>query len=899
MHASATALPWAKTSDKGGPVYPLWRHSLDTAAAATAIWDGWLRFGLREQLSRAIGGGNARKARSIVAAVAGLHDLGKANPAFQHRYASATDSHMVSCLAALNRVGLVRGTSENIRHAAVSEMTVRSTNAAGDFCPDELSATGYVADGWAATVLGGHHGTYSGAKQRERDEGAYEQNLEKESSVWTTVRTQLMDSILSLANASYSDLKAAPNGDEAVTVILVSGIVMVADWLASSSMPNVIQPAMDKRYMAEAITYYREKLSDTLGLPADIQNPSLSLFDADKPVLKPLQLAGAKVSERGLWVVRETTGSGKTEAAFLRHFAAGQPENIIFTLPTRATTDTMWKRVQAFYKEGAVGALKHEYSMLNARAAGGSISPSAWSTEVMRSIKTLLLPVVVGTVDQVLSASLPRAHSPVRLLALANAHVVLDEVHLMDSYQRGLLEPLMAWWGKTDTRVTLLSASLPQDYLEKFIRMYSGASLTAAPYPNHLLAASDGSFPHNEALTSARAYRLDVTRVNVKATDADWSRSRAEILARAAADQANLILSRAPKARVAVILNTVDAAIAASSILRTYGRPVTTLHSRMTAGHRSDVTERLLSDIAGKSTTTAGDGTVTVGTQVLEASLDVDFDYLISELAPADALVQRAGRTWRFSDPQATGWVHTRPRLGDPSLTLLVPESADFPGRIPDSLEAPYPRAALQRTLDSLPPTGSLRVPEDIQAFVDAAADYSSPKTQNTASGLREIGTIHRRIERAADAVSSLGKALKARRLQYGHLAELTARPDISVDTLGDEEWEAGTRYTEYTTVPAILVGPGPTDRVYAKPADIPSSTDDMAELLSRVVPVPEDCIPRDGGKARGKFAGRLHKLREFKDDAVFGKTPLSRLVVVEIRAGAEYDPELGLRTTE
>lgn len=87
-----TPVPWGKLAGYEEPL-PLASHLLDTAACAGALWDGWLRPGLRSLLAEAIADGDESAARARLRLLAGVHDVGKATPIFQGQLLSTAASH--------------------------------------------------------------------------------------------------------------------------------------------------------------------------------------------------------------------------------------------------------------------------------------------------------------------------------------------------------------------------------------------------------------------------------------------------------------------------------------------------------------------------------------------------------------------------------------------------------------------------------------------------------------------------------------------------------------------------------------------------------------------------------------------------------------------------------------
>lgn len=863
---------WGKTMPEEGRGYPLEQHLLDTVAAAQALWDLWLRPGLRDLISASLEGVDAR---AVVAAVAGLHDIGKANPRFQTQDGRPRrDASIIDAIAQkLRESGLpmdVPGGAREHEPATRRHETVSQHIVSG--FPESPSAV--VGDGWAGVAVGGHHGQFHGPVSMDAVECAIAASALDELTAdhsWQRAREEVIDLVFAAAGAGWEEVRR-PLGNSGVAVTLIAGIVIVADWLASSSL-NLdgaarAEPSTDwaRAYVEERYAEFCSSLPSTLGVyrpPASRRGAVLGDYDPH-----PLQ-AEAMTVGRGLWIVCETTGAGKTEAAMLRHMNAD--ESVLWGLPTRATADRMWERVQGMYTgTGNVGALLHAHRALDAFYLSGgneSLTYSAWADHILGNIKPLLSPVAVGTVDQILLGALRQKWTHVRLLALANAHVILDEVHTFDEYQQELVCEVLRWAGATDTRVTMLSASLPQALVEKFSAAYAGRIVSATPAcPAHALVTTGTSHVTPSPLVTAREYTLDVDLVPVAPDEMTATVVR----------HVRELRTMHPAARIAVILNRVDTVIDVGAAIP----DSLVLHSRMTAGHRTQVSE-VIRDQFGRART--GGGGVVVGTQVIEASLDYDVDFMLTELAPAASLVQRAGRLWRHSQPQGGTWIHSTPRPGGaeaPVLTVLVPGTLRT---VHPSAALPYSLGALQRTLTALTPGDTtavtIAVPQDVQRIVDAAHFDAS------------TGDIGDTIEaaKAFDRLVNASAVIIGARERRGPLSARVTHRGISQLTSASEFAEPATRFTDYEQSTVVLVGGVEGARALTVAQLRRALTDKSSrcarDILARTIPVAASAI------GAGKPLARC-------GDDEFEAKSLRNVIAVEC-SSACYHPRLGLLLRE
>lgn len=704
---------WAKHSEDLG-TYPLLCHLLDTACAAGEVADSWLREGLQQLLFDALG----ERWRQAVMFAAAVHDLGKANPVFQGQLASpyrpewAAETLEAFPEENYPRVRKSRARKPGIRrHEQVSFFHLAGENW------DRLPAD----EAWLSLTALGHHGRFSNVANRE-----VRVTNKLTFPGWADLREQLLSEIETAIGISRDDL---PREVDTVPTILLSGITVIADrlasgagWVTEQSMrmnAGELHPHEGGRWIAASADRMRERMRQHLGVYEPLADPLREILRGFTPrgAQKELIKAG-----RGMVAVMAPTGSGKTEAALLRH--EEDPERLLFFLPTVATTNAIMRRIQAIYQNtNNIATLAHGLATLEdfyargmetgevGRQGSGGRDQSLGGLHPSDFTKAgsgrLLAPITVGTVDQGLMSALPMKWTHLRLLALANAHIVIDEVHTLDSYQTQLLSTVMEWLGRVGARVTLLSATLPSQQLEELIAAYEGEESKVVPcFPSileipssHAISAEPSNMVWRDL--EAREYVIDYDVVTLAPEDG-WGASIHEHLR-----WIREVRKAYPRARIGVFVNTIQRAQEISAELQNSGERVLTLHSLMTAGHRAEIAEELDVQLGAEG---AGEGLCLVGTQAIEASLDIDLDIASTDLAPAPSLVQRAGRVWRRNDERR------KERIDTENLTLHIVQSQA------EAWNLPYPRAVMQRTAAWLAENGNrISCPEDIQGFVEAA----------------------------------------------------------------------------------------------------------------------------------------------------------------------------------
>lgn len=526
----------------------------------------------------------------------------------------------------------------------------------------------------------------------------------------------------------------------------LNGLITLADWVGSDeSFFEFVDPALPlTAYWPLALRRADEALESKGLLPAHaISAPSLHGLSAHAGRPRPMQaLAGSMpISEEPqIIVIEDGTGSGKTEAAFLlagRMMAAGLGEGLFVALPTMATANAMHGRLEAalggLFDGGASLVLAHgragiarqlDTLVATGEEGGGEQSRvrtwfNAWIADSRK--KAFFASAGVGTIDQAFLSILPKKHLTMRQYALAGRILVVDEAHACDAYMGEELKTLAEMHARLGGSMIVLSATLGLAVRSKLIESFAlgrgvhsrrmGAlreQVRSTAYPL-LTRWSLGEGVEEIGVESdpALARSVDIARVE---TRADVVRIALDAAARGAA--------------VAIVCNAVDPAIETFEALLAAGHDpsrVHLFHARFTVEDRLGIEERVQAWFGRASGDRERAGRILVATQVIEQSLDVDFDLIVSDLAAVDLIVQRAGRLWRHQRQQ-------RP-LAAPVLHLLTPD----PGSVQELkwLEATLGPASfvynmpgvLWRTARDLLAKGRLDTPGDLRRLIETAYD--------------------------------------------------------------------------------------------------------------------------------------------------------------------------------
>jgi CRISPR-associated endonuclease/helicase Cas3 len=454
----------------------------------------------------------------------------------------------------------------------------------------------------------------------------------------------------------------------------LAGLAVLADWLGSNSHHFLYQvkPQAVHEYWSEVASPRAEDAVREAGLRA----PEVSEWKGPKRLfpdfaeLTPLQGYAATVqfaTEPQLFLLEDVTGAGKTEAALIlvhRLMAEGRATGVYFALPTMATANQMYGRVGKVYRRLYLAQaspsliLAHGARRLVDDFRQSVLQPGEQAREQNHRLdeptasaqcsawlagnnkKALLADVGVGTIDQALLGVLPVRHQSLRLLGLSSKVLVVDEVHAFDAYVITLLERLIEAHSQQGGSVILLSATVPAFLRVKLISAYQKgrgvASQTLSEDLRYPLATQAGGKAGVRA--EACGTRPQLTR-RVQVACIHREQEIVELVVRE---------SRAGRS-FCWIRNTVEDARRAYELLlpKLSKECLRLFHSRFAMGDRLDIEDEVIRTFGAQSTATSRRGQVLVATQVVEQSLDLDFDGMATDLAPIDLVIQRAEVSFR------------------------------------------------------------------------------------------------------------------------------------------------------------------------------------------------------------------------------------------------------------
>ena len=527
------------------------------------------------------------------------------------------------------------------------------------------------------------------------------------------------------------------NYDEESLIIaswLVAGMVVFCDWLGSNPDHFAYhnQPIEPGEYFESIAKKSARQALEREGLipppVAPVQNLAKLFPGFTSPT--PLQAEAEQwepTESPQLVIIEDATGAGKTEAALLmvnRLMAKEAGQGFFFALPTMATSNAMYSRMAHVYGRLFQETTESKASLVLAHGSGrlqtkflrqknrSNKNPleqdafcAAWLADNRK--KALLAQVGIGTIDQALMGVLALRHQCLRLLGLSRNLLLVDEVHAYDSYMHGLLCNLLKYQAAFGGSAILLSASLPQKTRQELVDAFNRG------LKNPPIQLKEDHYPLLtwSAQGKVREIKTPAWKRNQRKVRVDFVSDKEQVLER--------ILSAAEQGHcVCWIRNTVADAFDAWKTLKDKipSENLHLFHARFPLGDRLAREEKIQNLFGKNSTQEQRAGQVLVSTQVIEQSLDVDFDVLISDLGPIDLIIQRAGRLQR----------HPRPyRTLEPVLIIHAPEFTEEPGE--DWYKKPFPKAAfvypdharLWLTARGLKQKGFIQVPEGVRELME------------------------------------------------------------------------------------------------------------------------------------------------------------------------------------
>ena len=669
-----------------------------------------------------------------VSLTAAVHDVGKVSPHFQEKLRRNISEYVFNSMPGLEKAE-PNFDKEYKGHATVSKAALKDIH--------EITAE----------IAGKHHG-YS-AVCSEADAEIYG------GQEWQKRRKELIVNLKKYFNEPWPEINSDLQSET------IAGLTCVSDWIGSGDTFLRVIENTDANIISSVNSagFVKPQIKKNLSFK------EIFSFSPHEAQVKLIQAA----NRRGVYTLEAPMGMGKTEAALFAAYQMLEKEQatgIYFALPTMLTSNKIWERMNNFLAvildESSVhkkSLLVHSLAWLAAGNMGADAEPGqAWFNSGKRGI---LAPFAVGTLDQALMAVLNVKHNFVRTLGLMGKVVILDEIHSYDSYTGTILDELVTTLKQLKCTVIILSATLTGERKNKILagNIADINEYKKMPYP--LITSLPEGAQKAEEIPAGSS---ENNTVIIKTLN-NHEQAIEEALLRAERNE-----------QVLWIENTVSAAQDIFKILSSRASEMSIkcglVHSRFIKKQR-EKNETLWVQLYGKEgkLQRKEQGRILIGTQVLEQSLDIDADFLITRLCPSDMLLQRMGRLWRHKDNDSL-----RPEKARRETWIIAP---DYKKTLTekDAFEesalvyAPY---ILLRTLEIWKEKKEAVIPGQIREIIENT--YSERNDEGLAARYKQE-LENKRDELKGKALAGISKGLK---------------------TLPDNN--TGTRYSEIDNTDVLLL---------------------------------------------------------------------------------------------
>lgn len=690
---------WETVLGKSIPIeYPLFKHLIDTSIFAELILE---KIVSQQQINIMINDLDINKDMlvEIIKFAAGMHDIGKCNPEWQVNTLKIHPEH------------------ESLKDLIIPETINKDLNKwrhdinSGVFFANNsrIKNTGFKK--LLTEISASHHGDFNVSKEVLKH-SKYSIDLK-----WVETQQKIEEKIievLELENIIDYELKINNDNDSVRSKILITGIVVLADWLASRG---------DFIVQTENQNSYKEYRNNT----RKIANKHMNLLGLNKPLWKkeitwesmfpqistPNDFQKSFIEQQetfktnGLTLISAPMGIGKTETAlYLASINGSHTNNSGFwlTLPTQATANAIFERstevIEKIYsnKENSV-ALLHSNSKLNEamekitkknkrvfaedvinykenmddfdESSAVELENSFYNasnlfiSEFLVEQKTGgMSSAVISTVDQAINSVTPLKHNMLRWLSITGKTIILDEVHDFDSYTFNLIEKFLEWAGYFNLNIILMSASLSEKSQKKLVKAYAGNRNTENVIPNG--GINSPSWVHiknynNESINKnvsnyIKPQEYNEYTINMMETDSPT-------------DEIEKIIKNNKNANTLVVSHTVNQAISFyRKIKENYDGEVILLHSRMTENEKQKILKNILSYSGKPGVSKERKPHILISTQLVQQSMDIDYDLIISIMSPLPELLQRIGRVYRHDQ----GDRRAQEYINNPQVYLLI-----------------------------------------------------------------------------------------------------------------------------------------------------------------------------------------------------------------------------------
>lgn len=682
---------WAKTK----PYKALLDHMYETGITATALCERGNYLPIVRQMAN-YADTTEENMTSFIGFFCALHDIGKAHPDFQLK---STDEKINDLLYGNS---LAESYTDGFRHEEYSRDLIRKYFLENN--PD-TDNEGWVAEG-LADVQSFHH---QGKTIYNQSEYHRISDVDMRAK-WDDIHQSIFMRIKTLF--PYKKMHFKREGFDAFLHMLLS-ILIFSDWAASNPKLFSDKGLNDFSGRQEYLGFINSRLDVFMRENRLLFNPiPKTTFKKMFPFIQTpnsLQKCVIKATDEnrdniGLCIIEGPCGEGKTEAGlYIATQGTDDKSGLFFGLPTSATAESMLERVNK-----TLETMELPSAELFSSLAVFDKSKADW---FLSNKQAIFQSNAIGTVDQAMLSAMCGKYQILRLGGIMSKSVILDEIHAYDSYMLTIINALVNNASFYDCPITMMSATLPFNTKNEIIGTYLSSKgikeydyEPVKGYPIITIVMKDGEIKQYTGELSKGSKQIKYELISA--------------LNNIPAMCEHAMTKVANGGCLCLICNSVDDAINAYNYLKTHSTEDTDLmlaHGRKVITDKKADTKKLIAKF-GKDRSERPSKAIVVATQIIEQSIDVDFDYLCTCIAPIDLIIQRLGRMHRHSDkgtirektsidipltvfmPKDEGCygitecIYKEKSILDNTCALLISLSGvmDIPGKNPDYIEKVY-----------------------------------------------------------------------------------------------------------------------------------------------------------------------------------------------------------------
>ena len=702
---------WGKTTKDPEMFHPALYHMFDVAHVAEQLLSNRASPRWRQVLAESLNA-DADTLHEWLPYLIALHDIGKISVPFQ----VLNDFQSPRLKAEGFDFGKAKKIDgQELHHSIVGRLVLQDMIA--DW-PENLRAA-------FQEMVSGHHGVFQADSSKHRRDF----NGIKEAAAWPLFRERAMEIFQSYLLRQWPDPLPDP-GNQSAAMMALNGFCILCDWLGSDADYFTPEPLMTvTTYVSKSRDRAYKRVKEAEFFQKAITTASTKFADLFEFAPRPIQAAIDDIPDdllrqATLTIIEASTGEGKTEAglALARRIGALRgTDEMYIAMPTTATSNAMYDRVQT-HLEKRLGLPKTLVRLIHGQdflkdddlptnpmesVEPGHNAPSespalTWFAPKKRA---LLAPIGVGTIDQAELSALNVRHNALRMIGLAGKTIILDEVHAYDTYMTSIIKRMLTWLSALGSSVILLSATLPSARRRELAEAFAGPNevddLDLAAYPSIMTIGVAGQY-----ISTPAAYQPDKTiYCHLTQFQDDDPNAKAKWLLNQVQNggcvcwMTNTVKRSQQIFKALLAMNPADV-------------DLDLLHARFPLNER-EKREKAIMDKYGKNGQRPKKGIV-VGTQVLEQSLDLDFDVIMTDMAPIDLILQRAGRLHRHERDSGVRHSHQEPHL---YINQII-ERAD---------KAIYAEYILRKSLQALETKAVISLPDDYRPLIEAVYDDQAP----------------------------------------------------------------------------------------------------------------------------------------------------------------------------